>query len=472
MNQLLGIIYIIYFISLGYGFRVAFNKIKQQQLIIENKTDFFAHAFFQGVFIHVVIFNLFQLLNLSNSTVLVALPLLLLVCMALIFWHILHKGLQGQTFVPKLHNVLITTVLLLMSAFIYWNGSLLPNIAWDSWAVWEGKAQQWVEHGLNVDIMAWNDWVNEDTAIFNASANYPDGLSLIYFLPKVLFQEGFAITQIVVLFAFAMMTLLLISRIAKLGAPVYLQLAMVLVIYTTPFISNHLMIQGYADIWLAMFILLVMLSLMDYIDDNNMGIGLTIICYLAMLPMLKLEGWVWLLLFFMAYGLTLLSTHKSKYKVLAGVAGVILALVLLGGIDLNFSFGNITITHERITLLNLFDLHINFVNITEPLLISFLWQNNWSLLWLGLPFLLFTFFSRRHSLASQVSHVFLILALGCMLFLFYFTEASRWAQDFTAINRIVLQLTPCYLFLLFKMIVRIKGIQAPTTKQQSSKTPE
>ena len=87
---------------------------------------------------------------------------------------------------------------------------------------------------------------------------------------------------------------------------------MVAVIYTTPFLSNHLMIQGYADIWLAMFILLIMLSLMDYVDDKQLGLGLTVICYLVMLPMLKLEGWVWLLLFVMAYLLTFVGQTPTQ----------------------------------------------------------------------------------------------------------------------------------------------------------------
>ncbi len=467
MTQLFGLLYALYFIILGYGIRAAFNWLTKRQLVIDKKTDFFAHAFFQGVFFHVVLFNLLQSMNLSNATVMLVLPVIMLACLVMIIRHILNKGLKGQTMVPGIQNTVITGLLIAFSVFIYWNGSLLPNIAWDSWAVWEGKAQQWVNHGLGADIMQWNNWINHEHAIFNPSANYPDGLSLIYFLPKFLLADGFAATQVVVLFAYAMMTLLLISRLAKIGAPRYFQVLMVVVIYTTPFVSNHLMIQGYADIWLAMYILLIMLSLMDYIDDAQVGVGLTVICYLLMLPMLKLEGWVWLLLFSLSYLLILLSNHRHKTRIYLGIAALLLIVVAFGGINLSFGMGDLIITAERITLFNLFDLQLQFVNITDALLISFFWQNNWSLLWLGLPFLLFSFFNKSHSRASQVSHVFLILALLCFLFLFYFTEASQWAQDLTAINRVVLQLTPCYLFLLFKMMVRIQGIQsAPDTEQQ------
>ena len=134
-----------------------------------------------------------------------------------------------------------------------------------------------------------------------------------------------------------------------------------------------------------------------------------------------------------------------------------LVLALLGGIHLSFSFGDLIISGERITLFHLLDMKLAFVNITDALLTSFLWQNNWSILWLGLPFLLFSFFRNQHSEASQVSHLFLMLALVCFLFLFYFTDASQWAVDLTAINRIVLQLTPCYLFLLFKMLIKINN---------------
>ena len=467
MTQFLGLLYVSYFIVLGYGFRAAFNLIKGEDMVIEQKTDFLAHAFFQGVFLHVVMFNVLQLFDLSASVLIGLVTITFIACLAAIGQHIRSGGFKSQTIKPKPHNLLVTVTLLLFSLFIYWNGVLLPNIAWDSWAVWFGKAQQWINHGLHTQILQWEAWLQAEGALFNPSANYPDGLSLIFYWPELLFGSGFAITHVVLLFAFAMMTLLLTSRIEKTGAPIYFQLFLIVVLYTTPFINNHLMILGYADIWIAMFVVLIMLSLMDFVDDRNSGVGLTILCYLVMLPMLKLEGWVWLILFVLAYLISWLLKHHNRFKIMITISVLIVLLLLAGGIHLSLPFGDLIISHERITLFNLFDMKLAFVDISDALLVSFFWQNNWSLLWLGLPFLLYTFFNTQHSLASQVSHIFLILALACFMFLFFFTEASQWAQDLTAINRVVLQLTPCYVFLLFKMLSSLV-IPKPDTEQQQT----
>ncbi len=455
MIVLIGFIYVVYFLLLGAGARFAFNMITNNQLVIAQKTEFIAHAFFQGVFLHIIFFNTLQLLNLSVSGLLTGVGLLILSSIATIFWQ-LRRGLTIETN-PNNHKqaVVISLLIIIGSMFIYWNAYSLPNIAWDSWAVWEGRAQQWVNHGLGAEILRWDEWLQNDRALFNQAANYPDGLSLIYFLPKLLFNQGFAATQVVYLFAFALMTVLLVRRVAKNGTSIYLQAFMVLVIYTTPMISTHLMIQGYADIWLAMYVLLVMLTLMDYKETGYSGLGMSLLCYVAVLPMLKLEGWIWLILFFVAYLLVWLWQNKHRSWIFG--AAVFLVLIFISGI-INFSssWGDLVINRHNITVFNLLNTPIEFINITDQLLASFFWQNNWSLIWLGLPFLMVSFFTQKHDQAHLVAQVFLITALLCFLFLFYFTEASKWALDLTAINRLILQLTPCYLFLLFRMLAHFE----------------
>ena len=111
MTLLLGLIYVVYFLLLGHAFRVAYNWFSNQELIIEKKTDFLAHAFFQGVFFHVVIFNVCQLLGLSTTTALILLSVLVFGCLALITWHIMTGGFKTQSMKPSTANVLIAVSL-------------------------------------------------------------------------------------------------------------------------------------------------------------------------------------------------------------------------------------------------------------------------------------------------------------------------------------------------------------------------
>ncbi len=464
MNVLNGLCYGLYFVILGYGLRVAFHWLSHGQLIIRKKTEFLAHAFFQGVFLHVVILNLLQWTSLSNTAVLWSMLTLCLTCLGLILWHLTAAQHSRPQFQFSAQKATLMVLVIGASGLLLWSGLLLPNMAWDSWIVWEGRAEQWLFHGLSTTISSWPEWANSESTIFNYSAHYPDGLSLVYFLPKLIFSDNLAVTEVLNVIAYGLMTMLLVSRVAKLGAPFYLQLFLVVVMYSTPLLNNHLIIQGYADIWLAIYILLIMLTLLDYNDEPNKGLGLSALCYLAMLPMLKLEGWVWMCLIMVSHVFVVFLKPRHKLLLLIAVVVIALFLWLNGGLNITLPFGELVINSQRLEVFHLIDTRFEFVDVSAALLSGFLLQNNWSLLWFGLPFLLAHFITGKHSKACQVSHLFIILALSCFLFLFYFTEASQWALDMTAMNRVVLQLTPCYIYLLFKMITQLNQESQPHTQ--------
>lgn len=459
MMILFGLLYAIYFIALGAGMRVLFNHCLGKQINIDRKTEFVAQCFFQGIFLHVVMFNLLQMVHLSHQWLLILTATVVTGCALIVLgsqWR--QQTIRFRSLKPTWHSFGLLFLVTAGTGVIYYNGYLLANIAWDSWVIWEGKARQWVAQGLDVNIRQWPQWVNDPATVFNVSAHYPDGVSLIYYLPKLLLTNSNPVVHVVTLVAYALSTLLMISRLAKMGAPEFLQWLVVLIMYSTPLLNNHLMIFGYADIWMAMYVLLIMLLLMDYHDEKNPGTGLTLMFYLALLPMLKLEGWVWLALFVVAHILVSVLHSQHRTKVLLVTVATCLLLIVTGGIDLNTPLGQLVINGDQLIVFNLINTPLQYTDISDSLLTGFFWQNNWSFIWVALPFLLVSFFINKHSRPSQVSHVFMMLALLCFLFLFYFTSASQWASDLTALNRVVLQLTPCYLFLVFNMLSHLRGV--------------
>ncbi|MCB1582271.1 MAG: hypothetical protein R3E90_03770 [Marinicella sp.] len=466
MIILTGFFYSLYFMILGFAARASYHLLNRTELLIEKKTDFSAHALFLGIFLHVLIFNMYQFIGLSNIMALYFTMFAVVLASVTIFFLAKKIGFHTVSIKPTSTNIIALVFIAVCSSIIFWNGIQLPEMAWDSWMVWIGKANQWANHGVATPVYPFDEWLNKPNSIYNESAHYPDALPLLYLLPKLLGWNSYGTLLTFHLIVFAMMTLLLVSRLERKGAPWYLQLILVIVIYTTPLLNNHLMITGYADIWMAMFIVIIMLTLIDYHEKGDNGVGITLLCYLAMLPMLKLEGWVWLLLFMIAHILVSLANNPHRFKLLGIFIGFIFILWILGGLHLNFPFGNIIINSEKIEFLHLINAKISFSNITSEVLIGFFRQNNWSILWLGLPFLLVSFVANKQDKASQVAHVFFILALACFFFLFYFTQASQWAKDLTAINRVVLQLVPCYIFLLFKMLIRLNNIEIKKAQTQ------
>ena len=76
-------------------------------------------------------------------------------------------------------------------------------------------------------------------------------------------------------------------------------------------------------------------------------------------------------------------------------------------------------------------------------------RQSWSLLWYLVPFALWqsrTAFSRRPALGAL--GWFFALGFAFLALLFFFTEASQWAENLTSLNRVLLQIVPAFVFWL------------------------
>lgn len=453
MSFTFGLFYVIFLMLLGVASRITFSELTHNKNKIVVNFEFCIHSFFQGMLCLIVLLNAFQLLAVTNNTVATLIVFTLLLSIAIVLKSILSSQFTMSEF--NRSEFFFFSVVLASSLLIYINGALLPNIAWDSWSVWEGRANQWMAHGLGVKVALPQAWLYSDDSIFNLSANYPEGLSLLYFVPKLFTQSSFEITQILYFSAYAFTVLVLQNHIKEFGASYFLQLFFILLAFTLPLMGNHLMISGYADIWIAIILVLVLLTYIDYANYKKKAALITLLGYVCLLPMFKLEGWIWLTLLVLAHSVSVIKANKKAKFMLLGIVLLLIFLVWLG-IDFETPFGPLILSSSQVNIFSLLKLQIEFTNISELLMSGLFWQNNWSLIWLGLPFLFISFFTQKQDSTSNTIHLFFTLSILSVLFLFYFTKASQWAEDFTAINRIVLQLTPCYLLLLFRMLTQFE----------------
>jgi len=73
-------------------------------------------------------------------------------------------------------------------------------------------------------------------------------------------------------------------------------------------------------------------------------------------------------------------------------------------------------------------------------------QYNWHLFWFAVPL---TLLLRRHVLAGSPAlrtfGLFLLLGCGFLFVLFVLTPAGRWAESYTVVNRLGLQIVPAML---------------------------
>ncbi|KAA3644392.1 MAG: hypothetical protein DWP95_04580 [Proteobacteria bacterium] len=461
MTALLTFGYIFYFICLGVGTRLAILKLMGLDTNKRRLSNLLAHGLFVGLFVHVLLLNVLQLIGNHNVLVLAVMILIFLSCLTIILYTvILGDGIHNSTHTSQ-QQVITITVIVIASLLIVWNSFHVPNLAWDTWTVWLARAKQWYHHGLGVTFVQPQTWLESNTGLLNLSSHYPDGLSLIFY-PMLFFSDTvkpILLGMYLVIYGF--LVLLMCNRLEKINAPLYLRMFLLVVMYTTPLMVNHLLLPGYADLILAVYILLIMLGLLDYNDQPKPALRLVIIGYALMLPLLKIEGWVWLIVFMFSHSFIMWFNVKQRLLILALMVITFVLWYLVGGLTLITPFGPLVISPIEINLFNKAYLSFAFSNVTDAVLNGLFWQYNWSLLWFGLPFLWLYMIHQKHNKAQQVSHLFFVLALAVILTLFYLTPAAKYAQDNTAINRIFLQLMPCYIFLLFSMLTAI--IQQPAS---------
>ena len=459
--------YIVYFMGLGIGTKLMVLRFMGLETGQRRLSNLLAHGLFTGLLIHVLLFNGLQLLNISNVLMLSVVTLTFLLCSSFIIYAFISgDGLHNSTHISH-HQVITISAIVIASLVITWNSYYVPNLAWDSWTVWIARAKQWYHHGLGVTFVQPHTWLDSADGLLNLSSHYPDGLSLIFY--PMLFLSDYLKPVLLgfYLIIYGFLVLLMCNRLEKIAAPFYLRMLLVVVMYTTPLMVNHLLLPGYADLIMAIFILLIMLGLLDYNDQAKPSLRLLIIADAVMLPLIKIEGWVWLIIFLFSHSFIMWFNMKQRLTVLSVLLVIFLTWFLLGGLSLNTPFGPLVISPAEINLFNKAYLSFGFTNVTEAVINGLFWQFNWSILWFGLPFLVYYMVVLKHNKAQQVSHLFFSLAFLVILALFYLTPAAKYALDYTAVNRIFLQLMPCYIFLIFSMLTTLVNRAEPSKRLQT-----
>jgi hypothetical protein len=110
----------------------------------------------------------------------------------------------------------------------------------------------------------------------------------------------------------------------------------------------------------------------------------------------------------------------------------------------------VRITHGGIVVpaLGEYALHFN-ADAFSSLLNSLFVQPNWHLLWWLAPgIVLWRWRELREDAPLRHLGAFVLLGFAFLCFLFTCTDASRWAESYTAINRLILQLVPATITIL------------------------
>jgi hypothetical protein len=351
---------------------------------------------------------------------------------------------------PRRHDQVVALLVLLAIAWRAWafatDIALHPTLPWDAWAVWEAKAKTWVLAGHASPYVSFGRWLlhPQFDARTAAAWNYPELLpwSLTWFAADTGWLEPWI--------NMAWLGLWLGLLVAQYGhwrvlgvSPTH-ALAGVYLLGSLPLLDAHVALGGYSDLWVAALMSLGSHAWLRWRTMGEQRQLLVLAGIAVLLPMLKLEGAVWSIVLGVAtvFGALPRRLRSKRFLVGAVAAAIIIALcvslkVPWVAVARHYVRGSIDVDGGRIVQ-SLFALA------------NALWgQWNWNLLWFALPAALL-WKRAKWTRSTTVQRLFALVVVPLLLIvgLFVLTSAARYAQSYSAVNRLLLQLVPTSVSLL------------------------
>ncbi|MBN8480725.1 MAG: hypothetical protein J0L88_03945 [Xanthomonadales bacterium] len=338
---------------------------------------------------------------------------------------------------------------------------LRPTFPWDAWSAWAIKPKTWFLLGHFVPYVDPSTWLADPSMPARTSAvwDYPSLLAWI----QVWFASAagdWNEPRINLAWTGALAALALASYGQWRAIGVGRRLAMVLVyaLVSLPLVGAHAALAGYADLWLAAAFGAAVLAWLRWLRRGEAGQLVLAIAFALSLPLIKLEGAVWLLVFSVVVVLATLPV-RWRWRVVALALGLIVLGVALGGfIFPMLGLGWVRVNWGQVMVPALGTLDLHWRPVGTAMLSGLLTLPNWHLLWYVVPVVVT--WRWRAFAVDRASACLGSLLAACALFLFvlfFFTDASAWAQNYTSANRLVLHLVPTVFSLLALLLQNLSA---------------
>lgn len=354
---------------------------------------------------------------------------------------------------------LLCATLVLRAVMILREIWLRPLYPWDAWTAWAVKGKVWYLLGHQVAFGTAGEWLADQQGNVHTMAAwfYPDALAwLDVWLASAAGGWIEPLLNLPWLLVWVAVLLGNYGQWRALGLRRERALWFAYLLGSLPLLTVHAALAGYMDIWVAALFGFSFLSWMRWLQQRDRAQLILAMLCAAVLPWLKLEGAVWAVGLFLAVGFAALPV-RWRWRV---VACALFAAVAFGLGGLRFVFVKLGWVNAAGAVVNpalgQFGLLVNMHWHGEALPGAFetlYAHGNWHLLWWALPVVVA--WRWRELVAREwlwLPALLLAVCLCALLFLFTLTDAVVWAQSFTAINRLALQLTPAIVSLLAMLL--------------------
>lgn len=315
-----------------------------------------------------------------------------------------------------------------------------PLFPWDATMHWATKAKVWFDMQAIVpfvDNLRWLELGGEGVYT-DFHADYPVTTPLLQlWVSLALGRWDESLMNLPWLLCLIGLALAFYGQARAAGSSALSAIVFTYLLISLPLLSTHVALAGYADLFLATFYCAAIMAFHNWSVTRQPGQAVLAVIFALSCPLIKHEGFFWLLTFLPALIVVLLPWRRAVILLASGVLTLTLILVFLPS-DLVIAGNSIG------------GLKLQFHPAALPAIVASFWvQDNWHLLGYLLPALaLLTVFSGRGVAARYRGiGVALFSALVLLLVLFIYTRHSRGAETFDSLARVSLHLIPSLMFL-------------------------
>ncbi|RYD15336.1 MAG: hypothetical protein EOP90_08035 [Lysobacteraceae bacterium] len=322
---------------------------------------------------------------------------------------------------------------------------LRPPYPWDAWAIWLLKPKAWMLDGRIGPFVDFTRWLGDPgSGLRTADAwAYPEAIAHLAVWFAAAWGSWNAIAVNVAWFALWLALLAAChGHLRMLGLDRTRALVATYALGSLPLVDVHVALAGYADLWVAAVLAFACLHWLHWLERGRRGDLALALAFACLLPALKLEGWAWLMILAgtMVYG-GMPARLRRVALVLAPFIGVGIAVAsLLRWPPFGWLFGRLGLGVDAATQLE------HAPAVIAATANGMFAQYNWHLFWFAVALTLaLRWRVLLHAPTLRLFGLFLLLGCGFLFMLFVLTPAGRWAESYTVVNRLGLQVVPAML---------------------------
>lgn len=322
-----------------------------------------------------------------------------------------------------------------------------PLFPWDAWSQWATKARVWHDLSQLAPFVAPDVWLAGKVpgAYTDLAPNYPPAVPLLQAWTSFsLGRWDDALMNLPWLLCAVALGLAFYGQAKRWGVQALPALMFTYFLLSLPILDTHIALAGYADLFMGAMYGLAAIAFFLWLRTRDPWQGAMALLLGLGCIFIKQPGIVWALTFLPALWVAL-APRKGLLGVAALAGAGLLGLFVLGEVGAFNLFGYKVLLH--------------YVSAWAPMWQNLLLLDNWHLLWyLAAGAMLFAA-PKLFSPALRGMTVLVFGAFSFLLVVFFFSQASAWAEDYSTLNRAFLHMAPMLLF--YVMVLMHEAARLP-----------